>query len=139
VVARVTCLVLAASAVLACATPAVPVADLRGSGDGPSNVIALPAGTYRIDWSGWDDVPPKDGCLLGLTLELTAEKPPEPGRGLRVMPVPPKLTYRPVAAGAAVQGQAAPVKLVGGFYLVRAEGSCAWQVRLTPIPAVPNR
>ena len=137
--ARVASLLLAAFLVLACAPQAVVIADLRGSGQGPSSMIGVSAGSYRIDWSGWDDDDPKNGCLLGLTLELAAERPPEPGRAPGMVRSLPKLTYRPVPAGGTVLGHAAPVTLVDGLYLVRAEGSCAWQVRLTAIPAVPVR
>jgi len=135
---RVASLLLAASAVLSSACQAVPVAELHGSGAGPSNVVALAAGTYRIDWSGWDDDPPRDGCLLGLTIELTTAKRLG-GRGFVVPTVPSKLTYRPVAAGASVTGRTDGAPLVEGLYRLLAEGSCAWQVRFTPLPSIPPR
>jgi hypothetical protein len=126
-------LVAAAAALLVAACQSLPVAELRGSGDGPSDLIALAAGSYRIDWSGTDVAPPRDGCLLGLRLELTNQKP-QFGSGQRV----PKLTYRDVPAGTTLTGRVDALSLVDGLYRIRAEGSCAWQVRVTPIPA-PSR
>jgi hypothetical protein len=137
VLARVALLVLAAAPVLALGCQTLTAPELRGLGAGPSNPIAIRAGTYRIDWVGNDDDAPRDGCLLGLAIEGTA--PNEVRPGLVLDPRSPRLTYQAVPAGGSVTGQSEPVGLAQGFYLIRAEGSCAWQVRLTSVPPTPRR
>ena len=103
---------------------------LGGFGAGPSSGFTAAEGTYHIRWSAHDDGGTGHGCLVGLAIEQTTSLAAEPGRVGRQMAIP-KLTYRTIAAGSRLVGDAT-VALGAGTYLIRSEGTCGWDAQIVP-------
>jgi hypothetical protein len=115
--------------VLAACAPQ-PGIVLGGFGAGPSSAFSAADGTYHVHWSAHDDGGTSHGCLVGLAIEQITAPAAEPGPVGRRMAIP-KLTYRTIAAGSRLVGDATVV-LGAGTYLIRSEGTCGWDAQIVP-------
>jgi hypothetical protein len=118
------------TAVVLAACAPQPGIILAGFGAGPSSGFSAADGTYHVHWSAHDDGGTGEGCLVGLAIEQISALAAQPGRVGRNLAIP-KLTYRTIAAGSRLVGDATVV-LGAGTYLIRSEGTCSWDAQIVP-------
>ena len=105
---------------------------LAGVGSGPSAPFDAADGAYHVHWSAHDAGATDHGCLAGLSIEQTraAGAGAAGARGFRAVTAP-KLTYRSIPVGGRLVGDTA-VFLDAGTYLLRSNGTCAWDAQIRP-------
>ena len=128
---RATLVVIAAVLVVAGCAPE-PGVMLAGIGSGPSAPFDAADGAYHVHWSAHDEGATDHGCLAGLSIEQTraAGGGAAGARGFRAVTAP-KLTYRSIPVGGRLVGDVV-VFLDAGTYLLRSNGTCAWDAQIRP-------
>jgi hypothetical protein len=128
---RTTLAVIAAVLAVAGCAPQ-PGVVLAGVGSGPSAPFDAADGVYHVHWSAHDEGATDHGCLAGLTIEQTraANTAAAGVRGFRDITAL-KLTYRSIPVGGRLVGDVV-LNLGTGTYLLRSNGSCAWEAQIRP-------
>jgi hypothetical protein len=109
-----------------------PGVVLAGIGSGPSASFDAVDGAYRVHWSAHDEGATDHGCLAGLSIEQTraANAAAADVRGFRDVTAL-KVTYRSIPVGGRLVGDVV-LNLGAGTYLVRSNGTCAWEAQIRP-------
>jgi hypothetical protein len=128
---RTTLAVIAAVLAVAGCAPQ-PGVVLAGVGSGPSAPFDAADGVYHVHWSAHDEGATDHGCLAGLSIEQTraANAAAAGVRGFREITAL-KLTYRSIPVGGRLVGDVV-LNLGTGTYLLRSNGSCAWEAQIRP-------
>jgi hypothetical protein len=103
---------------------------LGGFGSGPSASFAEADGVYHIHWTAHDAGATDHGCLVGLSVEQIRAANQEHVIEFRAV-TESKLVYRSIPVGARLVGDAA-IYLDAGTYLLRSNGTCAWDAQILP-------
>ena len=123
-------LIAAVVAVIGCAPQ--PGVVLAGVGSGPSAPFDAADGVFHVHWSAHDEGATDHGCLAGLSIEQTsAVNAQAAGVGGSRDITALKLTYRSIPVGGRLVGDSV-LNLRAGTYLVRSNGTCAWEAQIRP-------